>query len=83
MAIVAFVGYYNTMAAPRRIQKRGGSLSVTLPTEICDAMNLKFGDCLIFVLQSDQWCGITKVDLEKRPDLKDLSDTSLSKISND
>jgi bifunctional DNA-binding transcriptional regulator/antitoxin component of YhaV-PrlF toxin-antitoxin module len=37
----------------RRIQKRGGSLQVTLPNEICKALDLKDKDEVLIYLEED------------------------------
>ena len=71
------------MVAIRRLQKNASSLNVTIPAEIRDALDLHFGDSLAFILQEHGWASFTKIDLEKRPDMRAFSFEGLPKINYD
>jgi bifunctional DNA-binding transcriptional regulator/antitoxin component of YhaV-PrlF toxin-antitoxin module len=49
----------------RKVQKRGGSLQVTLPNEICSALSLEEGDDV--TIYSEEDCLIIRKESDKCP----------------
>jgi len=50
---------------------------ITLPVELRETMDIRQGDYLAFYLGPNDMIGLAKVDLNKRPDLREYTEEGL------